>query len=1011
MKTWLQILLFCVPACPVYCQSLSPYHDFTIKKLSQAEGLSQGSNYFLHEDNLGFMWITANDAVNRYDGSWVKVYKEERYFKNCPVLKQGYSFAEDNESNIYIGSTIGLYKYNRNADAFTLIKIFSGYADENCIPFAFRDNKIWCYNRFYAIAAIDVTTGKITLYKDVKTEPIESFSVYMFNKTFYRNRLPFFDKNGMLWITTKSDIISYNVYKKIPVYSLQHSINRNIYFTSVCYDSSNNRIIVTTTNGLCSFDISQHTAKVISSVQGNLIDADGIHKINNDFMYNTQNEVVIISGDLKKIFRLDNSNNPQFETSTSDVLCMDKRNRPWICKSGFGLSVLDFNSTTFSKESGYNEDLNYFFKTGTHSFAEYPNGDILIKAGKKLFIKNNFTNDISQLKQYTGSLSCLPLNNDYNRNGIWLFYNDKIVLIDCKTNKPVIAVDCSENKYGNVKDIAVLPSGDVWLALSKGIYSIDFNKRELMPVKNLQMPNAFKLNLINKNRVAISYLNDNMLLARINNSDSASVIGKILPDTKTLYLQQDTVQNIFWAGADDGVYMLDENFKPIKKFNAVNGLSGSYVYGLLLDNENNIWVSHEKGLSCISTKSLAITNYDEDDNIQDRDYNNRSFFKAKDGTLYFGGIKGFNWFKPPVTIPSFYKPELYIDEIKINNVPVFTDTNYNYVRTLKLTPQQNKISIHAIIKDLDIVHSNEIIYRFKNLDTVWQHVPANSNILFNNLAPGDYELELGYYNTKQKIPVFQKMIAISISSPFYETVLFWAFTAVSVFVIYLWIFYQTRLNRQKKLNEQQAALMKERNRITSDLHDDVGSSLSSLQIHSAIAKQLIDADPEKAKFYLDKVIEQSTDINNNVSDIIWSMKAQEDRLIDMDGRIKNTISNLLGATNINYTMYLDKRLEDAVQNITARKNIILIIKEATNNCAKYSNATSYELSVMIDDENLIISINDNGNGIPADKIQNGNGLQNMRKRAEELNGVMHLETADHRGVHLKFSIPVTNIRG
>ena len=211
--------------------------------------------------------------------------------------------------------------------------------------------------------------------------------------------------------------------------------------------------------------------------------------------------------------------------------------------------------------------------------------------------------------------------------------------------------------------------------------------------------------------------------------------------------------------------------------------------------------------------------------------------------------------------------------------------------------------------------------------------------------------------------------------------------------------------------EQRSALIKERNRITSDLHDDVGSSLSSLQIHSVIARQIINTDIEKAKFYLDKVIEQSSDINSNISDIIWSMRSHEDRLIDIDGRIRNTISNLLGATNINYAIEIEKPLEAAVKNITARKNIMLIIKEATNNCAKYSNATAYKLSVAYNNAVLTIIIDDNGKGIPDGKIKTWNGLQSLRKRIEELKGTMDLQTAENRGVHLTFSIPATEIRG
>ena len=180
-------------------------------------------------------------------------------------------------------------------------------------------------------------------------------------------------------------------------------------------------------------------------------------------------------------------------------------------------------------------------------------------------------------------------------------------------------------------------------------------------------------------------------------------------------------------------------------------------------------------------------------------------------------------------------------------------------------------------------------------------------------------LELGYYNTKQKILCLQKIISISISRPFYETILFWVLISAAITALLVWKFNQTKLKKQKRLIEQQAALMKERNRITSDLHDDVGSSLSSLQIHSVIAKQLIDSDADKAKDYLDKIINQSSDINSNISDIIWSMKSQEDRLVDMDGRIRNLVSNLLGATNINYSIDIANPLEDVSAKYYCKK--------------------------------------------------------------------------------------------
>ena len=104
------------------------------------------------------MWLTGNDALNRYDGKMVKVYNLDKYFLHCPNLQQGYGFAEDDESNIYIGSTRGLYIYLRSQDKFALQKIFN---DAVAMPFAFKDGKIWCFNLKYQLATYDVKTKEV----------------------------------------------------------------------------------------------------------------------------------------------------------------------------------------------------------------------------------------------------------------------------------------------------------------------------------------------------------------------------------------------------------------------------------------------------------------------------------------------------------------------------------------------------------------------------------------------------------------------------------------------------------------------------------------------------------------------------------------------------------------------------------------------------------------------------------------------------------------------------------
>ena len=87
--------------------------------------------------------------------------------------------------------------------------------------------------------------------------------------------------------------------------------------------------------------------------------------------------------------------------------------------------------------------------------------------------------------------------------------------------------------------------------------------------------------------------------------------------------------------------------------------------------------------------------------MQDWDFNNRAFYKAQDGTLFFGGVSGFNYFKPPLKNNTFYKPQVYIDEILVNNKTVAIDTNANSINALSLKANENNIAIAAIVKDLE----------------------------------------------------------------------------------------------------------------------------------------------------------------------------------------------------------------------------------------------------------------------------------------------------------------------
>ena len=204
-------------------------------------------------------------------------------------------------------------------------------------------------------------------------------------------------------------------------------------------------------------------------------------------------------------------------------------------------------------------------------------------------------------------------------------------------------------------------------------------------------------------------------------------------------------------------------------------------------------------------------------------------------------------------------------------------------------------------------------------------------------------------------------------------------------------------------------IMEVKQKISQDLHDDIGASLSSLQIYSTIAENTFKQNPVKAMEMLEKISVQSKTLMENMSDIVWSMKSN-DSAASLEAKIKNYSVELLEDINIDFSFHIAAAAEIALQNATARKNILLIIKEALNNIAKYSKASRANLFIDVSGKQLDLKITDNGIGFDiAQKKEVGNGLQNMRNRAIELGGNLTIESAACSGTSLTVVLPLRSL--
>ncbi len=192
---------------------------------------------------------------------------------------------------------------------------------------------------------------------------------------------------------------------------------------------------------------------------------------------------------------------------------------------------------------------------------------------------------------------------------------------------------------------------------------------------------------------------------------------------------------------------------------------------------------------------------------------------------------------------------------------------------------------------------------------------------------------------------------------------------------------------------QKLKLQTLRNKIASDLHDDVGSTLSSISIFSEMAK----AQSSEVTPMLDQIGESSRKMLDAMADIVWTINPENDQFEKIILRMKSFAFELLGAKKIDFEFNADDSVSKLKLPMDVRKNLFLIFKEATNNMVKYSEADKASFAISGNKDKLTMLIRDNGKGFDLTQESQGNGLKNMKKRAIEIGANLLIESEHQMG--------------
>lgn len=314
--------------------------------------------------------------------------------------------------------------------------------------------------------------------------------------------------------------------------------------------------------------------------------------------------------------------------------------------------------------------------------------------------------------------------------------------------------------------------------------------------------------------------------------------------------------------------------------------------------------------------------------------------------------------------------------IQFTHFRVYDDsTEFDCSKDIFLDFKPQHIGISFIDKS-DSLHPNFSIKLLGSDNINWIKIGSQSFMSYANLFGGNYEFIVR--NSRNNT---QNTLKFVIKPAFWQSWWFIPFLSLYVLAVLSIIFY---LFLQFKLRQNQRT-QRMQDKIARDLHDDVGSTLSSIAILTQVAQnQLVDA-PEKTKMLLSQISENAQEMLDNMSDIVWTNKTLNDDFEQLIVRMQEFTAKLLEPKGVDYVFEIEKDLKI---NWASQKfyDFYMIFKEALNNAIKYSGANLLKISILKENSQLKMIVEDNGRGFNVTEKRMGNGIMNMKKRAEALKG-------------------------
>ena len=879
-------------------KSVQAQPTLNYQSITAAQGLSQGMVYDILQDKEGFIWVGTKDGLNRYDGYQFKVFTNEPYNTNSLSSNSINKLFEDSKGRIWVGTeNEGLNVYDKKTGNFlriihsntntnnlsnNIIKIIEELPNGKIIV-ATEDGKlnIITLSTNYLDKHVNPTIFKTTLPNNAKVYGIgndknkNTFiggidgAVYKYdiqNNTFTAIPNSHLLNNGY-FTKENTALINSNFYlydgKKItPLFDTSKIPEGNIIFkpNSALWDKHHRE--------LSFYDVSEWAPN--KTINWNLkLPTD--KRIVYPFMFDQSG--MLWSGTvgygLRKYNVISDKFNAQLNAYSIYSIVPNATNDIFLGDVGYRWKRLK------DKQISEEAFLNIPQVGQIDNFIIAKSGDYWFKSDNKgIFKYNPISKKLTpypNINFFEGIGSKQPIIED-SKNQIWIAGLGGIFTLLHTSTEKITTLNINTNTTRPLANLAVSTAlyqdndGVIWIGTLDGFA---------------------KVSLYNKN-------NANTQIKWYYNNNNTNSLNY---NHVSCFLDDPTNANYLWIGTKGGgLNRLEKNTGNFYQLTINNGLPDNVVYGLLADDEGNIWGSTNKGIFCMikntnqKNEGWIFRNFTKEDGLQDNEFNTNAYKKLANGHLAFGGVNGLNIFNPKEILAKNYTPHTYITNILINNTTVKANdktgvlqTTIEQTKSITLNYLQDILTLEFAALDYTTPLQNKYQYKLEGADKEWIQAGTNRSATYLHLPAGKYIFKVQGSNSQGVWSQYIAELKIHVLPPWWRT--WWAYLFY-LFIISLVIrgYFKFKVNKAKLQNQiiyeqEEAKRVKELDAIKTQLYTNITHEFRTpLTVILGMAQQVKDKPTQHLDNGINMILRNGENLLKLVNEMLDLSKLESGKM-------------------------------------------------------------------------------------------------------------------------------------